>query len=186
MKLTPNDGSWVGAWWLGYVFGGILALIATIPLLGFPKHLPNTEALQAEKRLAKDSVPDDETPRTMKEFLPALKSIFKNKVFLFLTISVTAESFHAAGATFIPKYIQSQFELSSSDASLYIGGVVIPGAVMGILLGGYLIRKFKWTCKECIKSATILSFLSALALFAFLLHCPNNEITGMKSSNLNR
>ena len=186
VKLTPDDNSWVGAWWLGYFLGGILALIATIPLLGFPRYLPNTRALQAEKKLAKDSVPDDEKPHTLKEFLPSLKSIFKNKVFLFLTISVTAESFETAGATFIPKYIESQFNLSSSDASLYIGGIVVPGAVIGMLLGGYLIRRFKWTCKECITFATIFSITSGLALFVFLIHCPNQDINTIQSPSTNR
>ena len=163
-----------------------MALISTIPLLGFPRYLPNIRALQAEKRLAEDSVPDDEKPHTLKEFLPALKSIFKNKVFLFLTISVTAESFETAGATFIPKYIESQFNLSSSDASLYIGGIVVPGVVIGMLLGGYLIRRFKWTCKECITFSTIFTFISGLALFGFLIYCPNQDVTTIQSSSIHR
>jgi organic anion transporter 4A len=186
VSLTPDDNSWVGAWWLGYFFGGILSLIAAIPLFGFPSYLPNIRALQAEKRLAKDSVPDDEKPHTLKEFLPALKSIFKNKVFLFTTIAVTAEGFHITGATFFPKFIESQYDLSSSEASLYTGGVVVPGAAVGMLFGGYLIRRFQWTCKQCIQAAAVVSFISALALFVFLVHCPNKHIVGVTTSNLNR
>ena len=186
VKLTPEDSSWVGAWWLGYLFAGIVALIAAIPLLGFPSHLPNTRALQEEKKLAKDSVPDDEKPHTLKEFIPALKSIFKNKVFLFVTIAVTADGFHIAAVTFFPKYVESQFNVSASDASLYTGGILVPGAVIGMLIGGYLVRRFQWTCKQCIKAAAVVSFISTLSFFVFLIHCPNKDIASVVASNFNR
>ena len=186
MDISPADSSWVGAWWLGFVFAGILALTASIPLLGFPNELPNAKALHEEKKLAKDFIPDEEKPRTLKLFLPALKSIFKNKVFLFTSIGVTAEAFHISAAIFFPKFIQSQYNVSSSDASLYMGGVAVPGAAVGILLGGYLVRRFQWTCKECVKVTVLLSTISTLALFAFLIHCPNKDITGITKPHLNR
>ena len=185
MNLTPYDNAWVGAWWLGYVFGGILCLIAAIPLFGFPDHLPNIEALKATKKLAKDSVPDDEKPRTLKEFLPTLKSILRNKVFLFVTIAVTAEALNFTATAFFPKYMESQYNLSSSDTSLYTG-VVVPGAALGILFGGYLIRRFQWSCKECIKATMVLSTLSGLMMFVYLIHCPNKDIAGVTTPHLNR
>ena len=185
MNLTPNDNAWVGAWWLGYVFAGIVSLISSVPILGFPNHLPNSEALKATKTLAKDFVPDEERPRTLKEFLPALKSILKNKVFLFTTIAVTAEAFNFTGVAFFPKFIESQYNLSSSDTSLYTG-VIVPGAALGILFGGYLIRRFQWSCKECIKVTMVLSMLSGLMMFVYLIRCPNKDIAGVTPSQSNR
>lgn len=181
MNLTPNDNSWVGAWWLGYVLGGMVCLIAAFPLLGFPDQLPNIDTLKAAKKLEKDSVPDDERPRTLNEFLPALKSILKNKVFLFVTVGVAAEALNFTGAAFFPKLIESQYNVSSSDASSYTA-VVVPGAALGILFGGYLIRRFQWSCKECIQVTMVVSIISGLMMFVFLIRCPNKDIAGVSTS----
>ncbi|XP_028405817.1 solute carrier organic anion transporter family member 4C1-like [Dendronephthya gigantea] len=183
VNLSPDDSSWVGAWWLGFVFAGIVGLAASIPLLGFPNQLPDAKALQEERKVAKDFIPEEEKPRTLKLFLPALKSMLKNKVFLFTTIGITAEAFHINAATFFPKFIEFQYNVSSSDASLYMGGVAVPGAAVGILLGGYLIRRFKWACQECVRVNVLVGAISTLALFVFLIHCPNRDIVGMTTSS---
>ena len=33
---------WIGAWWLGFVLGGITTIILAVPILLFPKQLPGT------------------------------------------------------------------------------------------------------------------------------------------------
>ena len=45
--------------------------------------------------------------------------------------------------TFLPKYIEHQFNANNSVANIYTGGVAIPGACVGIVLGGYLVKRFK-------------------------------------------
>ena len=37
LGLTTADPRWVGAWWFGFVIGGILLAIVAIPLFAFPK-----------------------------------------------------------------------------------------------------------------------------------------------------
>ncbi|VDM74459.1 unnamed protein product [Strongylus vulgaris] len=37
-----TDPSWVGAWWLGFVLGSVLALVAVIPIVCLPKVLPES------------------------------------------------------------------------------------------------------------------------------------------------
>ncbi|BFZ11093.1 hypothetical protein BsWGS_14132 [Bradybaena similaris] len=39
-KLTPYHPRWIGAWWLGYVLFGSLALLVSLPLFCFPRRLP--------------------------------------------------------------------------------------------------------------------------------------------------
>ena len=41
---------------------------------------------------------------------------------------------------FLPKYLETQFSISKSQANLYSGGIAVPGAVFGIFLGGYLLK----------------------------------------------
>ncbi|GFS18173.1 solute carrier organic anion transporter family member [Elysia marginata] len=38
--LTPKHPRWIGAWWLGYIVCGVLALLASLPLMWFPRRLP--------------------------------------------------------------------------------------------------------------------------------------------------
>ena len=41
-RLTPEDAEWVGAWWMGYVIGGLMSLMVTFFILLFPRSLPGT------------------------------------------------------------------------------------------------------------------------------------------------
>ena len=38
--MTPNDPAWVGAWWIGFLLGGICFFLIAVPLSGFPMELP--------------------------------------------------------------------------------------------------------------------------------------------------
>ncbi|KAG1688583.1 Solute carrier organic anion transporter family member 3A1 [Nymphon striatum] len=44
---------------------------------------------------------------------------------------------------FLPKYLETQFSLSNSQANLFTGGIAIPGACVGIFMGGYLLKRFQ-------------------------------------------
>ena len=55
--LDDRSPGWVGAWWIGFVLCGFLALFAGIPLMMFPKELPGIlrEAKCERKAIAKSS-----------------------------------------------------------------------------------------------------------------------------------
>lgn len=40
--MSPEDPRWVGAWWIGFLVGGVAALLVAIPILGYPRQLPGT------------------------------------------------------------------------------------------------------------------------------------------------
>ena len=156
-------------------------------MLGFPREIARVKTLKDQKSRTLDRVPDEQKPHSAREFLPALKSLFTNKVFLFTTIAGTAEGFAVSGtSTFIPKFLESQFHLSSSDASFSAGVVIIPGGIVGMLIGGYLIRRFQWTCRQCAKACTIIAFLAMFPILIFLTHCPNQTFAGVTTSYYNR
>ncbi|KAJ8321940.1 hypothetical protein KUTeg_000411 [Tegillarca granosa] len=54
-------------------------------------------------------------------------------------------------STFSPKFIESQFSVTSSTAALYVGAVTIPAGGGGTLLGGYLIKRFNLRVRGIIK-----------------------------------
>ena len=58
----------------------------------------------------------------MKDFPIALWKLFKNVPFMMLTGAATTEWFILSGlAVFAPKYMESQFNLSVSEAAFYTG-----------------------------------------------------------------
>ena len=48
--LSDTDTTWVGAWWMGFLLCGVLALFTGLPLLLFPRHLPSVEKVDVEDR----------------------------------------------------------------------------------------------------------------------------------------
>ena len=40
LGITPENPAWVGAWWIGFILSGTLALLISVPIFGFPKSLP--------------------------------------------------------------------------------------------------------------------------------------------------
>lgn len=39
ITITPQDSRWVGAWWLGFLIGGVISFLAAIPFCFLPKSL---------------------------------------------------------------------------------------------------------------------------------------------------
>lgn len=49
--MSPGDPHWVGAWWIGFLVGGVAALLVSFPILGYPRQLPGTAHLQSTDSL---------------------------------------------------------------------------------------------------------------------------------------
>ena len=70
-------------------------------------------------------------------------------------------------AAFLPKYLESQFDLSPGDAAITVGIIVVPGGVGGTLLGGYLMKRFgldRTAPSRCTLCAKLLYYLCTLDL----------------------
>ena len=71
-----------------------------------------------------------------KELPHQLVSLLFNVPFMCVSISFALQSLVVAGlVSFAPKYLETQFGLSASAASLVSGAVGIPSAGVGIMLG---------------------------------------------------
>ena len=141
--LEQTDTGWVGAWWIGFVFFGVLSLILSVPFFMFPETYPDTFLIQQE-RIKQTSIKRNK--QVTKEDLnqwPKLKDLPKQFLelmarlpFLLLVLSFAGQLFIVAGlAPFIPKYIETQFGFTASTSGLISGSVIIITAGAGILLG---------------------------------------------------
>ncbi|CAG5123254.1 unnamed protein product [Candidula unifasciata] len=126
-QLTPRHPSWIGAWWLGFVVFGLLAVIAAIPLFCFPRKLPRNKVKDApltQKTPAGLNAIEDRCAISP-EFVASLSRLAVNPVYGCLVVSSCFHIFMAAGSTaFYPKYLERVFHLGIHTANYITGGTL--------------------------------------------------------------
>nr|XP_044989012.1 solute carrier organic anion transporter family member 4C1 [Jaculus jaculus] len=189
--VTEDDPRWLGAWWIGFLLAWLFAWSLIMPFSCFPKQLPGTAKIQAGKtsqthqnKSTSFQHVDENFGKSIKDFPMALKNLMRNTVFMCLVLSTSSEALVTTGfATFLPKFIENQFGLTSSFAATLGGAVLIPGAALGQILGGVLVSKFKMTCKNTMKFALFTSGVALLLSFVFIYaKCENEPFAGVSES----
>ncbi|XP_003219683.2 solute carrier organic anion transporter family member 5A1 isoform X1 [Anolis carolinensis] len=199
--IDQSDPRFIGNWWSGFLLCASAMLLVILPMFTFPKKLPprhkkkkkniaddisNDDDIVKEKANNKQQL-DNEVPASMgfeknvKELPRAAVRILSNMTFLFVSLSYTAESaIVTAFITFIPKFIESQFGIPASNASIYTGVIIVPSAGVGIVLGGYIIKKLKLSARESAKLAMICSGVSLLCFSTlFIVGCESINLGGI-------
>ncbi len=110
----------------------------------------------------------------------AIKNLIVNKVFLLVTFAFCCEITIISGfMTFLPKYIEHQFGLDNSMANIYTGGIAIPGACLGIVLGGFLVKRFQINPVGASKMAIISNIFCIMGIFVLIfVGCKNIKMAG--------
>ncbi|KAL6482638.1 hypothetical protein MHYP_G00075100 [Metynnis hypsauchen] len=187
-ELTPENPLWVGAWWIGFLAGGAAALFTALPILGYPRQLPGSQRYVAmrvsEAHQLKDgsqvTAADPQFGKTVKDMPRSVLLLLKNPTFIFLCLAGATEATLIAGmSTFGPKFLESQFSLSASEAATWFGYMVVPAGGGGTFLGGYIVKKLNLRCRGIIRFCMLCAMVSLLAIFIFLLHCPNVPMAGV-------
>ncbi|XP_070295618.1 solute carrier organic anion transporter family member 4A1-like [Salvelinus sp. IW2-2015] len=189
-ELTPENPLWVGAWWIGFLAGGAAALVVAVPILGYPRQLPGSQKYVSmrvsEAHQLKDgsqaSASDPQFGKSVKDMPRSVLLLLKNPPFLFLCLAGATEATLIAGmSTFGPKFLESQFSLSASEAATWFGYMVVPAGGGGTFLGGYIVKKLNLRCRGIIRFCMVCAIISLLAIFIFLIHCPNIPMAGVTS-----
>ncbi|XP_027989287.2 solute carrier organic anion transporter family member 4A1 isoform X4 [Eptesicus fuscus] len=106
--------------------------------------------------------------------------LLKNPVFILLCLAGATEATLIAGmSTFGPKFLESQFSLSASEAATLFGYLVVPAGGGGTFLGGFFVNKLKLRGSSIIKFCLTCSLTSLLAILVFFAHCPNVPMVGV-------
>ena len=126
--LDPSDPGWVGAWWLCYVFSGVVSLAIAVPFFFYPRLPPNSEEIRLlrEKEVGKTQSAkvkkDGKRSSVIMNFPLAIKEIITNPSWWCITAAITVATVTVSGfASFGVKYVENQFGLPSSTASLLVG-----------------------------------------------------------------
>ncbi|NWU71899.1 SO2A1 protein, partial [Pterocles burchelli] len=108
----------------------------------------------------------------------------RHPVYLLVVLAQVNLSAMVAGlATFMGKFLERQFSLTASLANMIIGAVNIPGAMVGIVVGGAIMKRFQMTLRQCSTMCVLGMFLCLLLAFPLLfLGCPTQKVAGVTYS----
>ncbi|XP_069402858.1 solute carrier organic anion transporter family member 4A1 [Ovis canadensis] len=187
-ELTTESPLWVGAWWVGFLGAGAAAFLVAVPILGYPRQLPGSQRYvvmkASETYQLKDSshkvTSNPDFGKTIRDLPLSIWLLLKNPTFILLCLAGATEATLIAGmSTFGPKFIESQFSLSASEAATLFGYLVVPAGGGGTFLGGFFVNKFKLRGSRIIKFCLLCTLVSLLASFIFLMHCPGVPMAGV-------
>ncbi|KAL6088861.1 hypothetical protein STEG23_022684, partial [Scotinomys teguina] len=110
-------------WWASFLLATLLSWIAFLPLLCFPSYLPGARKLRLQKE--KEPLAFDKKFRykkfgpRLKDLLRALQCLFRSPMLICHAMCKATESLTSIGASeFLPKYLENQFLLTPSLATL--------------------------------------------------------------------
>ncbi|XP_016372028.1 solute carrier organic anion transporter family member 3A1-like [Sinocyclocheilus rhinocerous] len=200
LDITPDDPRWIGAWWGGFIICGLFLFLSSFFMFGFPQSLnepgegPGGESEQAmlpaelvqeyEGVKASDD-PEISTGLTCCQHLQVIpkvtKHLLSNPVFTCIILAACMEIAVVAGfAAFLGKYLEQQFNLSTSSANQLLGMTAIPCACLGIFLGGLLVKKMNLSALGAIRLAMLVNIISTACYVSFLfLGCDTGPVAGV-------
>uniref|UniRef100_A0A8C3V5I4 Solute carrier organic anion transporter family member n=1 Tax=Catharus ustulatus TaxID=91951 RepID=A0A8C3V5I4_CATUS len=198
VTISPKDMQWVGAWWLGYLIAGVISVLAGIPFWFLPRHLPKPESRKDSSTSSEHSkfiIEENKDQRTSswqqaklaemaKDFLPSLKNLFGNPVYiLYLCASIIQFNALIGMVTYKPKYIEQQYGQTSSKTNFVIGLINIPAVAFGMFSGGLIMKKFRIGVLGAAKLSLGSSFFGYLLLLSlFAMGCENSDVAGLTVS----
>ncbi|KAF1486693.1 Solute carrier organic anion transporter family member 2B1, partial [Pygoscelis antarcticus] len=177
VQLTNEDPRWVGAWWLGFLVAASLVAVSAVPYFFFPREMP--KEVGEVLRIALLAL------HTNTSYFPlVLLRNLRHPVYLLVVLAQVNLSAMVAGlATFMGKFLERQFSLTASLANMIIGAVNIPGAMVGIVVGGAILKRFQMSLRQCSAMCVLGMFLCLLMAFPLLfLGCPTQKVAGVTYS----
>ncbi|XP_054713438.1 solute carrier organic anion transporter family member 74D-like [Uloborus diversus] len=177
----PDDPRWIGAWWIGFIVQGVLLFICSLPIMFFPRRLPG----KRHANLKKNAKENEGLKANLLGLLGAVKRLGTNSLYVLIVMNVTLSIYGGIGHSFtLPKYMEHQFRMSASDASLYSGPPTIAAVISSSVLGAILIWKYRPKAKNLIAGMALTEFLSAAFFLLFMIpYCGDIEMNSYGRDN---
>lgn len=192
--INDTDPRWMGAYWIGWIVFAIYFMITGFLISLFPRTLPRAAARRREllqkimdgkKEKSLLKIPQK---ASLKDIRETMGRLFTNKVLIFNNL---AGIFYIFGYlpywTFQAKYIEIQYLLSPSTASLVTGSVSLVFSAIGILSSGLVISLYKPRARYLAAWNIITSIISIFGVMSYALNgcLANNNIQVLENSDIN-
>lgn len=203
--VSPDDTSWVGAWWIGFVVCGVAFLMLAGPIFWLPTTIPGTIQPTAEqvcrsrlpslvgsrassfrvphRRLDQgEDLPTSTGPLPVgKELVTVMASLVSNPTFIFLSLSGASEGFLMTGlATFLPKLIQNTYSMTASQAAVNVGAVSVVAGGGGTLAGGLVVKKLGLKVPGLLKMTSLTQLVAIIMATGLLVGCEPVPMVGLE------
>ena len=147
-----------------------------------PISVPGSKNPSRASTLVRQSVDDPKSNygKDIKDIPKSMWKLLTNKIYIVTCLGACMELIIVSGfIVFLPKYLETQFNLSKSMASMFTGGIAIPGACIGIFMGGYILKRLQLKPKG---AAQLVVFFNVLCLccyvMLFFFGCENIKMAG--------
>lgn len=141
--------------------------------------LPSQAAEDGERTKAEEREYGD-YGKSIRDIPRSMLSLLYNPVYIVTCMGSCMELIIVSGfVVFLPKYLETQFSIGKSQANVFTGGIAIPGACVGIFMGGYIVKRFQLRPKGAVQFV-LLSNLVCLVIYCllFFLGCDNVKMAG--------
>ncbi|KAJ3593596.1 hypothetical protein NHX12_005930 [Muraenolepis orangiensis] len=206
LDINPDDPRWIGAWWAGFLLCGALLFLSSLFMFGFPQSLDPQDADgggESEQAMLPPSLSaeyhgnkpgnagaavlsyDVNSGLTVCQHLRVIprvtRFLLSNPVFTCVALAACMEIAVVAGfAAFLGKYLEQQFNLTTSSANQLLGMTAIPCACLGIFLGGLLVKKLNLSALGAVRMAMLVNLISTACYVSFLfLGCDTGPVAGV-------
>ncbi|KAH8021918.1 hypothetical protein HPB51_018767 [Rhipicephalus microplus] len=125
--INRKHPNWIGAWWLGFVIWGGAMAVMSLPMSLFPKHIRRTSAhATSEDKKTNPKSLGDKIANDAREFKTAVSRLSKNPVLMW-KMATLVFIINAIGGyvSMFPKYVENQYRVSASKASLFTGHLMV-------------------------------------------------------------
>ncbi|XP_036335831.1 solute carrier organic anion transporter family member 74D-like [Rhagoletis pomonella] len=191
-EFDASDPRWIGAWWLGPVGIGSLMMLSSIAMFSFPKQLRGKRkpsAVEAKENVVEETAATaevDEKPK-LRDFPKTVRRQLSNDILMFRTASCVFHLLPIAGLyTFLPKYLETQFRVTTYDANMIAAfcGILVMG--IGIVISGLVILKLKPSARSVAAWIAFTAlFYSAGMVILMFVGCSMNDFAGYKTGTSN-
>ncbi|KAH8021697.1 hypothetical protein HPB51_016093 [Rhipicephalus microplus] len=177
--IPTTDPRWIGCWWLGYVFWGCLLLLASVPVLLFPKVMP---ARLPDPPLVFKKRADSSH---FSEISKSLTRLLRKRVYVLqLFVSMLMVSGLQGYTMFSAKYMEVQFRNSAARASAFAGLISSVFNIASFLVSGLVIHRLRPSPRVLAWYNVVVTFVVSCGFaVAMLIKCDYGTMPGVSLVN---
>ncbi|XP_063684204.1 solute carrier organic anion transporter family member 4A1-like isoform X2 [Bolinopsis microptera] len=184
--MNPSRPEWVGAWWLGFLVPAVVIFFVSFIVMLFPTQMP------AAKRVLSDKIKKGITTAVEKknelhrsilditrDTIPVAKRILKNKSLNCLVFGDALVFLQIGSISYLPKMYAIAFRLGFSEVGTVIGVTNVVAFVLGLVLGGAIMRIKDWHPKKLLLIYAVAVLVSTPFTASLFYRCDSNTVGGV-------